>query len=325
MSGTLGVLATVAFIAKDIGAELPRSGVESWWQENWLVVFLILAGTAVLTFLYSGYLAVRSAFTRRQYPQTSYDGEAGSKYLKLGSHAPEADLFGIPRVFRKRLVGANVDEGEPTKVKKGMPVTYVYPDHFGGATIPLVAGRYEARWSVSPFEDLRLRRKPKTVATTKFEITEADCEAAASTPEPPPPSTATSGHGYTKTETLPNWDGTHEWDDLFGMPGVKLRAHSTDGDKRDMRRCVVTGPPSDPREWTATLRSIFEGGDDADDIEPKDSFDVIFPRDFADPPHVVDLQPGRYGVKWFAMGQVAGLKYAAGDCFELLDGELRDC
>jgi hypothetical protein len=88
---------------------------------------------------------------------------------------------------------------------------------------------------------------------------------------------------------------------------------------------MVIGPAPDPVEWTANLnRSFFKGTDDYD-LDPRDSFEVHFPREFSDAPKLADMPPGRYGVKWFAIGQAGSQKYVAGDCFEIRDGQLRDC
>jgi len=143
----------------------------------WVASFAALALAAVL-------FAVSLVKSKRapKYRQATWPHEAGSHYFKLAREDGDDFGYAIARVYRRRLILPDVDEGEPTTPKKwanrGDAVTYCYPDHFGEATQPPVMGKYRVRWSVSPFDDPKLRPNSRTVKTTKFEITKADHEAA---------------------------------------------------------------------------------------------------------------------------------------------------
>jgi len=130
------------------------------------------------------------------YLETTWPYRDGAQYMKL-ARSDGADFgYAVARVVRKRPPRRAADEGVPDQLKRGgVGVTYCYPNHFPAATTPPQVGKYRVRWSVSPFDDHRLlrRRAGRRVATTKFEITEADHQAAldsassGNTPEPHDP------------------------------------------------------------------------------------------------------------------------------------------
>lgn len=166
-AGVVGLIACWTIQGTSQGAGIPR----------WIwVAFIVLCGLGIVLFA----ISLSTAGHGGKYVQTTRPAQDGSHYFTLGREDGSNFGYAVPRIFRRRFLLRDVDRGEPSTVKKtsqqGQAVTYCYPDHFADAHRPVPVGKYRVRWSLAHHADPALRRgrSGRKVATTNFEVTEAD-------------------------------------------------------------------------------------------------------------------------------------------------------
>jgi len=270
-----GLLVTILQVAVGLGTTVGQGQALQW--NPW---FTGAAFVGVVTALLGVWLMVAShkaGFVEAQRPHRD-----GAHYITLARKDGTDFGYAVPRVRRKRMMRRGVDQGEPDNLKRWSPqgdgVTYCFPEHFSGAETPPPAGRYIARWSVSPHAEAGLRkRSSKRANRTHLRISDEDHAAAeAKLNPPPPPPIYECGH----EQVIPEHPGR--------VRPVRLWFQSLDRHTEPgwlICRVVPLGAGADVAGWRSNGPADEEG---------ESRLSIIFPDRFPDAPR----EPGWYEVIW---------------------------